>query len=63
MKTNKLRACKKCHILTEKEICPICSLPTSQYWSGYLAVIDPEKSEIAKKMNAKLSGEYAIKVR
>ncbi len=58
-----MRACKKCHKLTEEEKCALCASSTSQYWSGYLAVIDPDKSEIAKKMNIKVPGEYALKVR
>ena len=40
-----MRACKKCHIITEDETCPVCKTSTSQYWSGYLGVIDPEKSD------------------
>lgn len=45
------------------EICPVCKTPTSQYWSGYIAIIDPENSEIAKRMNIRTPGEYALKVR
>jgi len=58
-----MRACKSCHRLTEAEVCTICNSPTTQYWSGYLAVIDPEKSEIAKRMDIKAPGQYALKVR
>ncbi|OYT40340.1 MAG: DNA-directed RNA polymerase subunit E'' [Candidatus Altiarchaeales archaeon ex4484_43] len=58
-----MRACRKCHRLTEGDVCPVCAGPTSQYWSGYLAILDPDKSEIAKKMNMKVPGEYALKVR
>jgi len=49
--------------ITEEEICPVCKAHTSQYWSGYLAIIDPEKSQIAKRMGIKSPGEYALKVR
>ena len=58
-----MRACKKCHKLTEKETCPVCETPTTQYWSGYLGILDPDKSEVAKKMDIKVAGEYALKVR
>jgi DNA-directed RNA polymerase subunit E" len=58
-----MKACKECHLLTNRDICPFCSLPTSEYWQGYLIVIDPEKSRIAKKMNIKMPGKYALKVR
>jgi len=58
-----MRACKKCHRLMEEEVCGLCNTSTTQYWSGYLAVIDPEKSEIAKRMDIKTPGQYALKVR
>ncbi len=58
-----MRACKICKRLTEKDTCSVCNKPTSQYWSGYVAVLDPEKSQIAQKLNIKLPGEYALKVR
>jgi len=35
----------------------------SATWQGRMFIIDPEKSEIAKKLGIKLKGEYAIKVR
>ncbi len=58
-----MRACKNCMRLSEGEKCPICGSGTSQYWSGYLAVIDPENSQIAKKMELTTPGQYAVKVR
>ena len=58
-----MRACKTCRRITEADVCPVCKVTTSQYWSGYLAVIDPDKSEIAKRMGIKLPGQYAMKVR
>ena len=58
-----MRACKSCMRLVEEEACPVCKSSTTQYWSGYLAVIDPEKSEIAKRMEIKTPGQYALKVR
>jgi len=57
------KACKSCKRIVDEDICPVCKEPTTQYWSGYLAIIDPEKSEIAKKMGIKLPGEYALKIR
>ena len=58
-----MRACKSCHRIMEEETCSACRVSTSQYWSGFLCVIDPEKSEIAKRMGIKLPGQYAMKVR
>lgn len=57
-----LRACKNCHILTEMEVCPNCSLPTSKRWRGYVIIRDPSTSQIAKKMNITKPGKYALKV-
>jgi DNA-directed RNA polymerase subunit E" len=56
------RACKICHILIDNEICPNCSLPTSKRWRGFVIIKDPDNSQIAKKMNIKKPGKYALKV-
>ena len=56
------RACKTCHVLTEKDVCPNCSLPTSKRWRGYVIIHDPANSQIAKKMNITKPGKYALKV-
>lgn len=58
-----MRACKKCKMIIEGETCPLCKSPTSQYWSGFLGITDPDHSEIAKKLGIKIPGEYALKVR
>ena len=58
-----MRACKVCLRISEGERCPVCGASTSQYWSGYLAVLDPENSQIAKRMELKTPGQYALKVR
>ena len=60
MKT--LKACKNCHLLTEKDHCPNCSEPTVNRWRGYVIVRDPEQSQVAKKMNITKPGKYALKV-
>ncbi len=56
-------ACKNCFTITESERCPNCGGELSKDWQGYVVVIDPEKSEIAKKLNIKKAGAYALKVR
>jgi len=58
-----MKACRKCHILTNRSTCPYCGEPTSDRWQGYLIVIDPSKSQIAEKMQIKMPGKYALKVR
>jgi DNA-directed RNA polymerase subunit E" len=57
-----LNACKNCHILTSENICPNCAVPTSKRWRGYVIIRDPDKSQIAEKMNIKKPGKYALKV-
>ncbi len=59
-----LKACRECHNLLEGEVCPVCqSGSLSDDWSGYVVIIDPVKSEIAKLMNVKRPGKFALKVR
>jgi len=58
------KACKKCKLFVEGEVCPACkSNQFSTNWQGRLIVLDPNKSSIAKKMGITFKGEYAIKVR
>lgn len=56
-------ACKTCHLITDKDICPNCSVPTSKRWRGCIIIRDPNSSQIAEKMNIKKPGKYALKVR
>jgi DNA-directed RNA polymerase subunit E" len=59
----KVNACKECKKLTELDICTVCKSRTTPHWVGFVAVSDPEKSEIAKKMGLKVKGKFALKVR
>lgn len=58
-----MRACKEDHYLSEEAQCPLCGNPTSKNWSGFLAVLDPENSQMAEAMNISKAGTYALKVR
>jgi DNA-directed RNA polymerase subunit E" len=58
-----LRACKNCHVLTDQTVCPVCTIPTSKRWRGYIVVRNPAESQIAEKMNITKPGKYALKVR
>lgn len=58
-----MKACKNCHQLTEANVCPVCNTPTSKSWQGYVVIGDPKRSLIARKMNIKVKGKYALKVR
>jgi DNA-directed RNA polymerase subunit E" len=58
------KVCRDCHRVDDGETCVICGTSNlSDDWSGYLVIIDPETSEVAKRMNIKLPGRYALKVR
>ncbi|HDQ59926.1 MAG TPA: DNA-directed RNA polymerase, subunit E'' [Candidatus Woesearchaeota archaeon] len=58
------KACKKCKRVTGGKKCPICGgQELTPHWRGLVVIVNPEKSEIAKKLNIELPGEYALKVR
>lgn len=61
---SKKKVCKSCKIFVDGQECPICKGQSfSTNWQGRVYVLDPEKSEIAKKAGMKAKGEYAIKAR
>lgn len=56
-------ACRKCKTITTEKVCPNChSMDLTTSWFGYLVIIDPEKSEVAKLLGIKKPGRYALKV-
>lgn len=58
------KACKKCKIITDKETCPLCgSKELVSNWAGYVIVLEPQNSEIAKRLGAKVKGRYTVRVR
>jgi len=58
------KVCKKCKIFVEKNECPIChGNQFTENWQGRINVTDANKSDIAKKINVKVKGEYVIKAR
>jgi len=58
------RACTVCHFITKDSVCPKCrSTSLSDDFSGLVIVFDAENSAIAKAMNIKEKGRYALKVR
>ena len=59
-----VHVCRDCHRVVEGESCAVCgSAKLSSDGTGYLVIIDPRHSEVAKKMNISLPGRYALKVR
>jgi DNA-directed RNA polymerase subunit E" len=60
----KQRACTNCHFITKENVCPKCrSTNLSEDYSGIVIMFDPENSAIAKAMDMKEKGRYALKVR
>ncbi len=61
----KSKACKICKTIFETgEKCPKCeSKESTESFKGRVVVLNPEKSEIAKKLNLKEKGNFAIKTR
>jgi DNA-directed RNA polymerase subunit E" len=58
------KACSSCHLITTGNVCPKCKASTlSDDFSGLVIIFDPENSIIAKTMNIKEKGRYALKVR
>lgn len=50
-------------IVAEAAECPNChSANLTEKFMGQLIVVDPEKSEIGKKLEIKAPGRYAIKL-
>lgn len=60
----KRKVCKKCKVFVKGDTCPLCNgNEFSDNWSGRIFILNAEKSEIAKKIDIKVKGEYAIKAR
>jgi len=61
----KPKACKICNAIYEEgNKCPKCdSKESTEGFKGRIFVKDAENSEIAKNLNIKESGEFAIKTR
>ncbi len=58
----KQKACKKCKTIYIGTKCPKCgNEEASDSFKGKIVIFNPEESEIAKNLNIKDKGEYAIK--
>jgi DNA-directed RNA polymerase subunit E" len=58
------KACKNCRFISNGPICPNCkSNNLSDDWSGLVVILDPSTSEVAKRMDIKAAGRYALRVR
>lgn len=59
----KIKACKKCRTIFEDgDKCPKCgSTSFTENWKGRIEIVNPEQSEIAKKLKLPEKGVYAVK--
>ncbi len=54
----------KCRILVSGTTCPLCKgTNLVDTWKGRVYIADPNKSEIAKKIEVTVKGEYVIKLK
>lgn len=57
------KACRDCRFLTNLSECPACKGKNLiERWKGFVFIVDPSKSEIAKKMKVTVPGKYALRV-
>jgi DNA-directed RNA polymerase subunit E" len=60
----KQKACRLCNTIYEGDKCPKCdSKDSTESFKGKIVVLNPEKSQIASKINLKTKGNFAIKTR
>lgn len=58
------KVCRNCRIFVQGDECPLCHKKEfTESWRGKIIILDANESEIAKKLNIKSKGEYAIKIR
>ncbi len=58
------KVCKNCKRFVTGSVCPACNLAEfSRSWKGVVYIIDPNDSEIAKILNIKSPGRYALWVK
>jgi len=57
-------ACRNCKFINvDTIICKNCGASDlTKEWYGYIIILDPEKSEIAKMLGIKSPGKYALRV-
>ena len=57
-------ACKECHMILEESNCARSpDSEVSREWQGFVEILNPEKSALAKEMGIKTPGRYALRVR
>jgi DNA-directed RNA polymerase subunit E" len=59
------KACRTCGLVSSgQQVCPRCKTHSlSDDFTSIVIIIDPEKSEVAKRLGIKEKGKYALKIR
>jgi DNA-directed RNA polymerase subunit E" len=58
----KEKSCKTCKYLTTENVCPNCGNEEFiENFKGVVVVLNPENSEVAKKLNISNKGKFALK--
>ncbi len=59
------KACKQCRFINDEgSVCKNCGgTELTEKWTSYILIFDAAKSELAKKIEAKMPGKYAIKIK
>jgi len=58
------KACRKCRKIGQADVCPACqSTDLTKTFEGYIVVLKPEGSEVAKAIKASIPGKYALKIK
>lgn len=58
------KACKVCRFVSKGPKCPACGgTKLTDRWSGLILIVNPDKSEIARRLGIKVPGRYAAKIK
>jgi DNA-directed RNA polymerase subunit E" len=58
------KACRACNLISYGSVCPSCETTNlSDDFSGIAIIFDSQRSVIAKKMDTKRNGRFALRVR
>ncbi|MCD6496323.1 MAG: DNA-directed RNA polymerase subunit E'' [Candidatus Aenigmarchaeota archaeon] len=63
-KEKREKVCRNCRLFVDGDECPICGESNfSNSWKGTALINDPNGSEIAKFLDIKAKGKYALWVK
>jgi DNA-directed RNA polymerase subunit E" len=58
------KACTKCRAMVDGSACLVCgNSDLTKSWEGQIFIFAPDNSEVAKAIDAKVPGRYALKIK